>query len=1069
MFSFSNVPPDLCLDQDVDCSGMCCFGNFGSVGPERSAPAELRYTNIGTLPRDASASMDLVVTTPADGGYDGNPKKNGINGAFGQISLEPGLNATFVFTFVVSGGAPGNPNDRVDPFHFSFFFFDLDQGINATVGGESIEASGFDECHLSGTRSALLTDPGNDQSASYDVCTGTSEADASRTMVRATVTDTDTTLFESTLAAGGSSNNPDDPNALSDEQKALSVGLSFRATNSFSIRYTVSGYRLRNILFTGQSNLLPVCPTPPPTPSPTFANRVLDPMDQDATDSQNGNDSRSDELMGIWIGILVLILFCCCCGAIFWKRGRRETMRAGVTYEVAKDDQRVYLDVHQIDTSNTDTPTRQGGKFTSMSVFEPLKKSRTSSRHGRIVNAVDIVMDGIGNRDGAIEGLASVQETSFDGSMARADHGSGLSPEEWSTETFPATGTGTSITAGASTVMISNARLGRGDLGERGAASRDVTMHAAERAARTWWVPPLGGQPATNCAGSNQAVDYAIAALNGTGGVTRLPSYVAPPAFSSPGSPEIAGVEFNIGESAVPSPPWADSAESASTGGVDYAVAKPNYSTVPGSEIVTTEIDLVVTHVASKSIPARSRPQLEDDPALAARVERIVAPDDYAGPNCVEDDEYLLFDQKPDGQNSTIVQEDDYLALGSQPSQSMVDDSNEYLAFGSHNEQPVAAGNSDDYLAFGSPIAEPSERAEDNDDYLLTTECYTRDSDGDDDEYLLTAAPSIPRRHSDQYLAFDAASAQIATRADSSASTEYLTFTAAHENPIVPTTPSALIDEDEYLALGSVHRPSALRPESSSSSLDSTADSYIPIDGTISSAASQLPVGLAGLNRSQSYGHALDVGRDEGGDQVLEEGFQLDQNGSFRHKSVMRSNPLALQQSMTPVDSGVPDSGLSGSFDCASADGPAEPTYGFSDVRPPAGVGHSFGMASAADDSADSVYATTSPDGLGDDVTEADYNTVEEQTLAGGGQALYDTVGAGGDDRVPQQPTFLGPGAAGTEVLASSRTVEPIYVTGLLGRGAAMGTKAATTAKTFTDLSVRSRRPLGTLSNQNAR
>lgn len=1065
MFSFNNVPPDLCLDQDVDCSDMCCFGNFGSLGPEGSAPAELRYTDIGTVPRNASASMDLVVTTPADGGYDGNPKKNGINGAFGQISLEPGLNATFVFTFVVSGGDPANPDDRVDPFHFSFFFFDLDQGIDATVGGESIEASGFDECYLSGTRRALLTDPANDQSASYDVCTGTDEAGANRTMVQATVTNTATTLFESTLAAGGSSNNPDDPNGLSDEQKALSVGLSFRATNSFSIRYAVSGIRLRNILFTGQSNLLPVCPTSPPTPSPTLANRVLVPGDQDAVDGQNGNDSGSDELTLIWIALLIFLLLCCCCGAVLWKRRRRQTMRAGLTYEVGKNDQRMHFEVHQEDTPGTDPPTRQDGKPVSVSrdnsKFVPLKKSRTSSRHGRIENAVDIVMDGIGNRDGvtsngeqANEGLNPVQETSFDCSMAGAEHGSGLMPEEWSAKTFQANGKGTSITGGTSTVVLSSARLGRTDLEECGAVRRDVPVRATER----------GQQPAASQRGtrSNQAVDYAMAASNGTG--RAPPSYVAPPAFSLPSSPEITGVEFNTGQSAVPSPPsWAASADSASTGGVDYAVAKPNHSKMPDAETVITEANLVVAHAAAKSPAARPRPLLEDDPDSAASVERIVSPlDDYidhAAPEAVDDD-YLLFDQTPKNrQNSAIAQDDEYLALGSQRSQSMVGDSDEYLAFGSHNEQPVAVGDNDEYLAFGhneQPVV-----AGDNDEYLLTT---GEDGEDENDEYLLTEADSIPRRNSDQYLAFDGASQQIGMRADSSASTEYLTFSAAHGQRNDPT-PSPLVDEDEYLALGSVHRPSTLRREDSSSSLESTANNYIPIDGSIRSAASQRSVGHAQLSRSRSYDHALDVEGGEGDGQArikrpvfnplaMQEAFQLDPNGAFRHKSVMRSNPLALQQSTTPLDFGATTAGLN--VDRASADD--DTTYGFNDAHP-GGDGYGFATASAADP----VYATTHPDGLGGGMAGPDYSTVAEQESADRGQSLYDTVADA--DKPPLKPTFLGPGGLATEVLPSSRTVQPIYVTGSLVRG----DKADSAAKTFAESTNRSRRPLGSLSNQNAR
>ena len=75
-----------------------------------------------------------------------------------------------------------------------------------------------------------------------------------------------------------------------------------------------------------------------------------------------------------------------------------------------------------------------------------------------------------------------------------------------------------------------------------------------------------------------------------------------------------------------------------------------------------------------------------------------------------------------------------------------------------------------------------------------------------------------------------------------------------------------------------------------------------------------------------------------------------------------------------------------------------------------------------------------------------DYSTVEEQrrqALAGGGLVLYD-VPARVDAHGAGPPTFLGPSDAAPVVLASGKTVRPVYATGTLVRE----TKGATVAST---------------------
>ena len=91
------------------------------------------------------------------------------SGNFGQIAVPGGFSSDFTFTFVQAGGQPTNESDLVVPFDFTFFLNDLDHG-GRRDGQEAFQMFGYDTCLLAGDATSALTDPNNDNAASYDVC-----------------------------------------------------------------------------------------------------------------------------------------------------------------------------------------------------------------------------------------------------------------------------------------------------------------------------------------------------------------------------------------------------------------------------------------------------------------------------------------------------------------------------------------------------------------------------------------------------------------------------------------------------------------------------------------------------------------------------------------------------------------------------------------------------------------------------------------------------------------------------------------------------------------------------------
>ena len=94
---------------------------------------------------------------------------NGQVSNFGQIAVPGGFSSDFTFTFVQAGGQPTVSSDLVAPFDFTFFLNDLDHG-RRDDGQEAFQVIGHDACLLAGDAASPLTDPDNDNAASYDVC-----------------------------------------------------------------------------------------------------------------------------------------------------------------------------------------------------------------------------------------------------------------------------------------------------------------------------------------------------------------------------------------------------------------------------------------------------------------------------------------------------------------------------------------------------------------------------------------------------------------------------------------------------------------------------------------------------------------------------------------------------------------------------------------------------------------------------------------------------------------------------------------------------------------------------------
>jgi len=201
--------------------------NLGGQGPDSGAP-DMRYANIGTK---AGEALDLVVKTHDYESGSHVVNRPGLNGKFGQISVNAGKMLDLTFTFVEHG--TDNPVE-LDMFDFSFFHLGRSPRKTAVVYAREFEQ------YFSSEDFEYEIEP------AAEGYTG----------------------FRATSQARGC-HRPDDPDSLGEvscsgmevDQTKQSVMFAYARRSSFDIRLEVTCDRgrcdgARNILFAGRSSAM---------------------------------------------------------------------------------------------------------------------------------------------------------------------------------------------------------------------------------------------------------------------------------------------------------------------------------------------------------------------------------------------------------------------------------------------------------------------------------------------------------------------------------------------------------------------------------------------------------------------------------------------------------------------------------------------------------------------------------------------------------------------------------------------------------------------------------------------
>ena len=203
------------------------FNSDLTVNTLHETGGQLRYENIGT---QFEKSVDMIVTVADGTTYTTTePEKNGVNGAFGQISImnkktaELDGKGTFDFCLVDHD----NPSQEITVEEFRFTFFDLDNR--------------FDANGKTGLHESLVVDPSQFSSFVVD---GDTEIEIECQDDIGTPPDcasNENLVFKGTEVGHGPlpdpelNDNPDDPNNLTDLQIQRSVSFVFKDTSCFQV------------------------------------------------------------------------------------------------------------------------------------------------------------------------------------------------------------------------------------------------------------------------------------------------------------------------------------------------------------------------------------------------------------------------------------------------------------------------------------------------------------------------------------------------------------------------------------------------------------------------------------------------------------------------------------------------------------------------------------------------------------------------------------------------------------------------------------------------------------------
>jgi hypothetical protein len=237
---------------------------LGGAGPD-DGPEELRFSGVGTL---GGASFDLVLKTTSPYVRGRNPS-GCTNGKFGRIMMRYRQEVSFEASFRSSAtDAP------VTLPAFWFSFFDI-EGCNRDWI-ERFGIRGHNRYVLDNGTFLGATPPADDP----DGLTWFRDVDCDP-------------------AHAGNFNNPNDPKALTEEQKRLSVSFEFLFASQFSFTLKSGSDRqfvdLDNtydglqaaFFFAGASNILVPCPPAPPSPPSPPSTPPRPPPPQPAVEMQS--------------------------------------------------------------------------------------------------------------------------------------------------------------------------------------------------------------------------------------------------------------------------------------------------------------------------------------------------------------------------------------------------------------------------------------------------------------------------------------------------------------------------------------------------------------------------------------------------------------------------------------------------------------------------------------------------------------------------------------------------------------------------------------------------------------
>ena len=215
--------------------------NLGGIGPDVDAPHSIRIDNVGFSRGREPLSLEVVALNE----YKAN--NIGLNrdltrANFGNINMKApgsgdGVDAFYLdLSFCLLNERTSQP---VEMGTFQMTFFDFDEGTDGN-GAECLTLGGFSQYTLGSDQSELVV---------------TEMADGR-------------TRFCSSKYGKGN-DNPKGSTQLTQQQKDKSVSVTFFRTACFELQYSIgccsSG---RNFLFGGDSNVLPICESPPPPPLP---------------------------------------------------------------------------------------------------------------------------------------------------------------------------------------------------------------------------------------------------------------------------------------------------------------------------------------------------------------------------------------------------------------------------------------------------------------------------------------------------------------------------------------------------------------------------------------------------------------------------------------------------------------------------------------------------------------------------------------------------------------------------------------------------------------------------------